>query len=130
MATHCIAKGLLWAPMSPNIAQYRLISSNIAQYHLLSPNIAYYYLTSLNTAYATWEWTRLFNHLVMVYDNIHTLVYCLQTLATIDFSFLEYSDEYTTRSTLFHTFRFTLLRPKRITDLPIVQHIFCESNYI
>ena len=31
--------GLLWAPMSPNIAQYRPISPNIAQYHLMSPNI-------------------------------------------------------------------------------------------
>ena len=50
--------------------KYRLISPNIAQYCLLSPNIAYYYLTSPNTAYVTWEWTRLFNHLIMVYDSI------------------------------------------------------------
>ena len=38
------------------------------------PIIVYYYLTSPNTAYVTWEWTRLFNHLVTVYDNIPTLV--------------------------------------------------------
>ena len=59
-----ISLGLLRAPMSPNIAQYRPIP----------PIIAYYYLTSPNTAYVTWEWTRLFNHLVKVHDNIPTLV--------------------------------------------------------
>ena len=60
------------------------------------------------------------SHLVMVYDNIPTLVSvvlfllrvcnCLQTLAKAAVSFLEHSDEYHT-STTFHTFHFTLLRP-------------------
>ena len=73
------------------------MSPNVAQYRLLSPNIAYYYLTSPNTAYVTWEWTRLVSHLVMVYDNIPTLVSvvlfllrvcnCLQTLAKAAVSF-------------------------------------------
>ena len=39
--------GLLWAPMSPNIALYRLISPNIAQYRPILPNIAYYRLILL-----------------------------------------------------------------------------------
>ena len=60
------------------------------------------------------------SHLVMVYDNIPTLVSvvlfllrvcnCLQTLAKAAVSLLEHSDEYHT-STTFHTFHFTLLRP-------------------
>ena len=99
-------------------------------------NNAYYHLTSPNTAYVTWEWTRLVSHLVMVYDNIRTLVSvvlfllrvcnCLQTLAKVAVSLLEHSDEYHKE----YHFSYISLHSIKAYDLPIVLHIFCESNYI
>ena len=105
------------------------------EYYKVNDN-AYYYMTSPNTAYVTWEWRRLVSHLVMVYDNIPTLVSvvlfllrvcnCLQTLAKAAVSLLEHSDDY------HKEYHFSYISPHSIKayDLPIVLHIFCESNYI
>ena len=72
----------------------------------------------------------------MVYDNIPTPVSvvlfllrvcnCLQTLAKAAVSLLEHSDEYHKE----YHFSYISLHSIKAYDLPIVLHIFCESNYI
>ena len=79
---------------------------------------------------------RLASHLVMVYDNIPTLVSivlfllrvcnCLQTLAKAAVSLKEHSDDYHKEC----HFSYISLHSIKTYDLPIVLHIFCESNYI
>ena len=63
----------------------------------------------------------------MVYDNIPTLVSCSSTLlAKAAVSLLEHSDEYHKE----YHFSYISLHSIKAYDLPIVLHIFCESNYI
>ena len=72
----------------------------------------------------------------MDYDNILTLVSivlfllwlcnCFQTLAKAAVSLLEHNDDYHKE----YHFSYISLHSIKAHDLPIMLHIFCESNYI